>query len=93
LAIFRILGDCLLWVVFGKITEVDNRATFFHGKIYVLSFAKKLTGRHFVRLFANASGHPENFFPAVLESRAELSSSTCHLVQTLKLVQRAVRYL
>jgi hypothetical protein len=36
------LGDCLLWAVFLRITEVcgpNFRATFVHGKSYVLIFS------------------------------------------------------
>jgi hypothetical protein len=45
-AIFCLLGNCLLWVVF-----VNNCANFFSDKSYALIFRTKLNGPHFGRRF------------------------------------------
>jgi hypothetical protein len=51
------LGDCLLWVIYVKITDVEQIIRLlFHYKSCVLHF-KKCIGLHFVRFF-HASGHP-----------------------------------
>jgi hypothetical protein len=60
------VGDCLLWVCFLKITEVDmyvariiGLLTYFHSKSCVFIFDKCRIGLHFGQIFLNASGHPE----------------------------------
>jgi hypothetical protein len=50
---FRLMGGCLLWVVFFKIAEVAHTYVLHFSKCisYIFIFAKKRDGLHFGRLF------------------------------------------
>jgi hypothetical protein len=63
----RILADCLLWVVFSKITEVATFfGYFFHGYDYAIILSKMYMATFWAIVLTSSSGHPESSPPGYI---------------------------